>query len=141
MSPAKPRMRLGVYALASDGDSVLLTQLSDTEPEPDAWTLPGGGVDWGEHPIDALHRELYEETGLRGDVEAMVGINSHIFDRRHDPDLPPLHAVRLVYRMTVRGEPNVVEQDGSTKAAAWHPLDALDDLDLVDLVVWALEHA
>ncbi len=134
-------MRLGVYALASVDRSVLLTQLADTEPEPGAWTLPGGGVTWGEHPIGALHRELYEETGLRGDVDAMVGINSHIFDRRGEPDRPPLHAVRLVYRMTVRGEPRVVEEGGSTKAAAWHPLDSLDGLDVVDLVTWALDHA
>ena len=29
------------------------------------WTLPGGGIDFGEHPADAVVREVHEETGLR----------------------------------------------------------------------------
>ena len=67
-------MRLSVYALVRDGDLVLLTQVAQAYPGGGLWTLPGGGVDWGEHPIDALHRELYEETGLRGIIHDLLGI-------------------------------------------------------------------
>ncbi|WP_336288017.1 MULTISPECIES: RNA pyrophosphohydrolase [unclassified Bartonella] len=31
----------------------------------DCWQLPQGGIDEGEEPLDAAHRELYEETGIR----------------------------------------------------------------------------
>lgn len=52
--------RPGVYAvLALEGD-VLLTHQSAPVPE---FQLPGGGVDPGEHPLRALHREVLEETG------------------------------------------------------------------------------
>jgi len=52
--------RPGVYAvLALDGD-VLLTHQSAPVPE---FQLPGGGIDPGEHPLRALHREVLEETG------------------------------------------------------------------------------
>ena len=54
--------RVGVYALLPRGRSLLLT--CQTEPGPDL-QLPGGGIDPGESPVPALHREVYEETGWR----------------------------------------------------------------------------
>ncbi len=52
--------RAGVYALLPRGSSLLLT--CQTEPGPDL-QLPGGGIDAGESPVTALHREVFEETG------------------------------------------------------------------------------
>lgn len=52
--------RPGVYAVLLRGDDVLLTHQAAPVPE---FQLPGGGIDAGEHPIAALHREVLEETG------------------------------------------------------------------------------
>jgi len=52
--------RPGVYAILPRGGALLLT--CQTQLEPDI-QLPGGGIDPGESPILALHREVYEETG------------------------------------------------------------------------------
>ena len=54
------RRRAGVYGVLMDGDAVLLTHQAAPVPE---FQLPGGGIDPGEHPIAALHREVNEETG------------------------------------------------------------------------------
>lgn len=54
------RRRPGVYAVLYDGASVLLTHQASPVPE---FQLPGGGIDPGENPIAALHREVMEETG------------------------------------------------------------------------------
>ena len=52
--------RHGVYAVLTLGRDVLLTHQAEPEPE---FQLPGGGIEAGESPIAALHREVAEETG------------------------------------------------------------------------------
>lgn len=52
--------RPGAYVILPLGDRILLTLQDGAEPE---FQLPGGGIDAGEHPIPALHREVMEETG------------------------------------------------------------------------------
>ena len=54
------RRRAGIYGVLLDGEAVLLTHQAAPVPE---YQLPGGGIDPGENPIAALHREVYEETG------------------------------------------------------------------------------
>lgn len=64
--PAHParryRLRPGVYALLPLKGRLLVTHQSQPIPEVQ---LPGGGIDPGEPPLAALHREVYEETGWR----------------------------------------------------------------------------
>lgn len=54
------RRRAGVYAVLLKNNAILTTLQSQPWPE---YQLPGGGIDAGEQPIAALHREVMEETG------------------------------------------------------------------------------
>jgi ADP-ribose pyrophosphatase len=56
------RQRTGAYALLPREGALLLTLQDDPGPE---LQLPGGGVDPGESPVVALHREVLEETGWK----------------------------------------------------------------------------
>lgn len=56
------RLRPGAYAILPRGAKVLLTI---QEGERFDLQLPGGGLDLGESPFQALHREVLEETGWR----------------------------------------------------------------------------
>lgn len=56
------RRRPGVYGVLLRQGQVLLTHQAQPIPE---YQLPGGGIDKGEAPIAALHREVFEETGWR----------------------------------------------------------------------------
>ena len=52
--------RAGAYAILVRGRDLLATWQSAPQPE---LQLPGGGIDPGESPLQALHREVFEETG------------------------------------------------------------------------------
>jgi 8-oxo-dGTP diphosphatase len=56
------RRRPGVYAILPREGRLLLTYQAAPVPEVQ---LPGGGIDPGEQPVAALHREVFEETGWR----------------------------------------------------------------------------
>jgi 8-oxo-dGTP diphosphatase len=55
-------LRAGAYAILPQGRDLLLTHQAMPQPE---FQLPGGGIDPGESPLAALHREVLEETGWR----------------------------------------------------------------------------
>jgi 8-oxo-dGTP diphosphatase len=72
--PVKPgqiyRRRPGVYTVLLHGRDILATQQREPLPE---FQLPGGGIDPGEHPIAALHREVLEETGWKIAIDHRIG--------------------------------------------------------------------
>lgn len=63
--------RPGVYAILARGKQVLLTCQENPVPE---FQLPGGGIDAGEHPMTALHREVMEETGWKIAIKRKFGV-------------------------------------------------------------------
>ena len=66
-----PRQRLGVLGVLLDGEGrVLLAKHALRGRTP--WGLPGGFVERGEHPAEALARELLEELRLRVEVGALL---------------------------------------------------------------------
>jgi len=64
------RRRPGIYAVLMRQGEILLTHQEDPTPE---FQLPGGGIDAGEQPIPALHREVFEETGWTMQIERRLG--------------------------------------------------------------------
>ncbi|MFF9337664.1 NUDIX hydrolase [Streptomyces albogriseolus] len=120
------RTRISAYAIAMEDDRLLLARLSDASPvfTPGLWHLPGGGIDPGEQPVEALTRELLEETGLE-----LAG--AHLLDARtYSAQRNGINwsLTALFYAASLRGgAPTVTEVDGSTEAAVWVPLRDIRD--------------
>jgi 8-oxo-dGTP diphosphatase len=66
---------------------------------PKGWALPGGFVDYGESVEQAARREALEETGLRVELVALLGVYS-----RPDRD-PRFHTQTTVFAARANGEP------------------------------------
>jgi 8-oxo-dGTP diphosphatase len=133
---------VAAYAVILRDDRVLLSRLAPYLAPGERWTLPGGGIDFGEHPRDAVVREVYEETGLDAEVGEHAWIDSALIAGGEDGG--QRHAVRIVYDGWVGAdapEPRVVETDGSTVDARWHRLDDVISgrVPVVPLVLDALD--
>ena len=68
--------RVAAYVLLTDQDRILLCRLS--RPTKD-WTLPGGGLNFGERPEDAAVRESLEETGYNVRITGLSSVDSNYF--------------------------------------------------------------
>ena len=79
--PRDKRTRVGAYAICLDETGrILLCRIAPSVAPGEIWTLPGGGLDFGEPPETAVIRELREESGYIGDVVALACVADRLFD-------------------------------------------------------------
>jgi ADP-ribose pyrophosphatase YjhB (NUDIX family) len=64
---------LAACALCEDEARRVLLVRREHQPSRGKWDAPGGFVGEGEHPVDALRREVREETGLEVDEREFIG--------------------------------------------------------------------
>ena len=135
--------RVAAYALCIDeSERLLLVRVAAGYSGAGLWTLPGGGLTFGEDPADAVVRELTEETGLTGRIERLEFVNSHTHGALVESGRAygPFHGVRIVYRVQITGGSLADEVDESTDTAAWFSRAEAEGLPLGDLARAALRH-
>lgn len=120
--------RIGAYAVIVRDGSILLTRISKHGYPPGWWALPGGGIDHGETPADALVRELHEETGLIPTRVRLVDVHDvHTVAPGRGDRYEDYHGIHLLYAVEVSDDQTarVVELDGTTDEVRWVPLSQL----------------
>jgi len=106
-----------VTALIEEHGHVLLVR-RDIEPGRGLWGLPGGFVDWDEHPEQAMVRECSEEVGVRVEPLELLSVQHVVMDDEGIVILP--YRARLV-----SGEPVAADE---VQQVGWFAPDALPPL-------------
>lgn len=101
-----------VVALVRNGDSVLLVEQQAPHDAAPSWALPAGGVEPGESPVDALAREIREETGL-----SMTGVPKIAFEVRYVREGRAWLA--MTFDCEASGEIRPNDPDGLVLSARW----------------------
>lgn len=128
---------MGAYGIVHDAEGrILLVRAAPYLTVAGMWFLPGGGVEHGETPAEALRREVHEETGLTVGELTILGVLS---DTWPIPDGTLLHTVRLVYRIDEWSGAIQHELSGSSDRAAWFRSQELESMKLVRYVRVALD--
>lgn len=123
--------RTGAYAVIVDKQKILLCQLTRSR----LWTLPGGGIEFGEHPEQAVVREVQEETGFIVKVNKLLTVGSHHAVKQ---DIE-LHQIQVLYSAVIIDGALQHEEFGSTDECRWHVISDLNPTQLSESAKLALK--
>lgn len=129
--PKTQYMRVASYAIIHTDNKILLCRLSSgATSHIGYWTLPGGGLDFGESPEENMIREVEEETGLIVRSKSILEIDNFVDRSKDNVDY---QGIRIIYDVEVIGGELRNEVDGSTDLCQWHPIPIAEGVKLVDL--------
>lgn len=128
-------------AIVVDGEGRVLLSRRGAPPFEGRWDLPGGFVGEGEHPLDAVKRELQEETGLDVEPRDFVGI---WMDHYSEDDSGPA-TMNLYFTATSAGSEGAAADDVTElrwAGPAELPPPGQFAFHIADVLrVWRAEHA
>ena len=132
--PKVKTTRIGCYAVIVKDSHILLCRLSGEMKHHGRWTLPGGGLEFGETLEAGLQREVREETGLEIAPKTLLAHHSGLWQL---PD-KEIHSFQFLFSVQVIGGTLTHEQNGSTDLVKWVEFDSITSENSVDIVHQAL---
>lgn len=97
MGTVRQHTHLGVYGLIRQDGKVLLMK-KGRGPYNGMYDLPGGGVEFGETPLQTLRREFLEETGLVVEpVQLLAAVSNRLQFVNSSLEVEDLHHLGILY--------------------------------------------
>lgn len=127
-------MKTSIACIAFDGEKILVAHRNPTGQMGNRWEFPGGKVEEGETPQEALKREIEEE------LETEIEVGDYLTTIEHN--YPKFHlSMKCYWARIIEGKPVLLEHE----AARWLSREELDsvawlpaDVTIIELVKQAL---
>jgi len=107
--------------IVRDG-KVLIAQRAKA-PLAGIWSLPGGHIEPGEKALDAAHRELLEETGIKAQLKGIADVKDVIL-HNDDGSLRAHYVITAFYGVWLSG---AARPQSDAQGVEWVELEALGD--------------
>jgi len=117
MEPASPNpplrrhSHLGAYARIERGGQLLLIRKC-RGPYTGSWDLPGGTIEFGESPEEAVIREVQEETGLQVVIQSLLAVPSVCLRYQDSGGEAELHHLGMVFSCEEAGSGQLLREGG-----------------------------
>jgi ADP-ribose pyrophosphatase YjhB (NUDIX family) len=133
----KPKTtRIGCYGVITNDSKILLCRLCGPLIHAGRWTLPGGGMEFGETLEQAVMREVFEETGLNVTVGRLMSHGSRVWENEKET----LHSFQFLFTADIQSGTLTHETNGTTDLVEWVEINGITDENSVDIVHRALEY-
>lgn len=152
--PTEPTRRVASYGVCVHDGALLMVAVTDPTDARETWTLPGGGVEPLEDPVDTVVREITEETGRTGRVVRLLGVDSRVIPAHEAVRGVPHQNIGIFYEVSLDGSASGTdrkpqptasehsgtacdlreESNGDSRTPSWIPLGQVTDLRRSNLV-------
>ncbi len=125
------KQKIIIVGVVSDNKNLILLQSRYEPNNPDAhnkWELPGGKVEFGEPPQNAIEREILEETGY---VVAAESIIPNIVSNVWMYEKVRFHAIIIGFNCKLLNKSNLLPNDHRVTVFKWFTKDEIEKLEMI----------
>ncbi|MDP3245247.1 MAG: NUDIX domain-containing protein [bacterium] len=114
--------------LERDGKILLVREAQEKGPDAGKWNHPAGWIEVGENPIEAVKREVLEESGFTFAPKYILGIYSLVRKDIEKETGFVHHPIKIIFVGDISEFPSGVLEDDVTEAR-WFPPNEIYDMD------------
>lgn len=134
---------LGAYGLVIKDNKILLIK-KVTGPYDGKLDLPGGTIEFGERPENALKREFLEETGIEIKKYTLYDSDSVSFEWLYKEKNIKFHHIGIFYKIeeytnTIKNKIEIDNQNDDSMGAEFYNISQLNKKDLSAIAILELE--
>ena len=134
---------IGAYGLIIDNNNIVLINKVGG-PYSGKLDLPGGTIEWGETPSEALIRELEEEGGIKVDEYELFDGNSVTFEWSHKGEIEKGHHIGFFYKINkyennIKNDISIDSINDDSKGAKWYEINSLRKSNLSSIAIIEIE--
>ena len=134
---------IGAYGLIIDNNNIVLINKVGG-PYSGKLDLPGGTIEWGETPSEALIRELEEEVGIKVVEYELFDGNSVTFEWSHKGEIEKGHHIGFFYKINkyennIKSDISIDSINDDSKGAKWYEINSLHKSNLSSIAIIEIE--